>query len=415
MPPARSRRGSGSIPMTPRLRRRLAAALGLAACASSCGGQVVVEADVGVGSGAGGQGAGGDGGGATISGGGTGGTSSTTTASSTTTTSSTATTTDTGSGACAPGGPGGSTVLASAQGGPYALVVDGGQVYWTNRLSGTVMKCAASGCGCQPTTLASKQVNVLALAVAGGSAFWTRTSDSLVEPWLDDFTGTVTKCSVGGCGGMPTTLAAKQRSPSYIAADAEHAYWINYAPGTQSMATVNQCSVNGCNGQPSSFTDWQYTDRPSGITVSATTLYWTVANQWVAQCPKASCVGQVTKLTSTKAVHLLAVDASAVYLVGSWPQNGTVYGSVEKVPISGAAAPTTLVTAVFSPNGLAVDGTHVYWTDGLGGTVMKCPIAGCTAPTIVASGLSTPSGIAVDATSVYWTDFFTGSVYKAPK
>jgi hypothetical protein len=83
----------------------------------------------------------------------------------------------------------------------------------------------------------------------------------------------------------------------------------------------------------------------------------------------------------------------------------------------GAAGPlaASAIVAVLRPNGLAVDGTSVYWTDLQNGSVLKCAVTGCSTPTKIACGLVTPVGIAVDATSVYWTDFFTGLVSKAPK
>lgn len=50
-----------------------------------------------------------------------------------------------------------------------------------------------------------------------------------------------------------------------------------------------------------------------------------------------------------------------------------------------------------------MDATSVYWTDSSGGTVMKAPLGGGT-PTTLAPGQVGPDGIAVDGTSVYWTN-----------
>jgi hypothetical protein len=103
----------------------------------------------------------------------------------------------------------------------------------------------------------------------------------------------------------------------------------------------------------------------------------------------------------------IAVDATSVY----WTNGDTV----GKVSLGGG----TLITLASgqSAAGIAVDATGVYWTNS-GGTVMSCAIGGCGgAPTQLASGESSPYGIAVDAAWVYWTDVGVagGAVRKVAK
>ena len=113
----------------------------------------------------------------------------------------------------------------------------------------------------------------------------------------------------------------------------------------------------------------------------------------------------------------IAVDATSVY----WGNKGCTDGfpgdrSVMKVPVDGGTV-TTLASNQ-DPVVLTVDATNVYWTDAFGcstggpgdategsGTVMKMALDGGTPTTLVPWGPFTPQGIAVNATSVYWANF----------
>ena len=153
------------------------------------------------------------------------------------------------------------------------------------------------------------------------------------------------------------------------------------------------------------------------IVADATSVYWIrVATQpdggeadEVAECAKAGCNGVPTVLAVDRSVEGLAVDASSVY----WT-NG--YGTIRKVGLAGGT-PTTIASGQDGATKIAVDATNVYWNDQLPlrgprdhtfhespspGAVMKMPIAGGN-PTTLASNVS-PFEIAVDAVSVYWAE-----------
>jgi hypothetical protein len=108
----------------------------------------------------------------------------------------------------------------STQAGTVGIAVDATNVYWTNAQPftyGSVMQCAKEACAGTLVTLAAGRDEPRGIAVDGTNVYWT------------DAAG-LQRCTLGGCGGMPTTLASSA-GPA-LALDATHVYFTD--PGTKS-------------------------------------------------------------------------------------------------------------------------------------------------------------------------------------
>jgi hypothetical protein len=102
----------------------------------------------------------------------------------------------------------------------------------------------------------------------------------------------------------------------------------------------------------------------------------------------------------------IAIDAMFVY----W---SNLDAGVTRVPLAGGTPFTFAATN--GCVGIALDATRFFCTGETDGTVMKVPIE-MGAPVAIASAQRTPLGIAVDESHVYWTNHVqNGAVMKIAK
>ncbi|HEX4629220.1 MAG TPA: hypothetical protein VH137_10565, partial [Gemmatimonadales bacterium] len=115
----------------------------------------------------------------------------------------------------------------------------------------------------------------------------------------------------------------------------------------------------------------------------------------------------------------IAIDATHVYWTNSQP---LMSGQAMQCAKSNCAGTVTILAGgLSSPYAIAVDGTNAYFTqvgdtllDGGGvfagpGQVLRCAIGGCNGkPATFADGLRRPLGIALDTDAVYWAEMGMG-------
>lgn len=212
-----------------------------------------------------------------------------------------------------------------------------------------------------------------------------------------------------GCGGDPPSgtggeaptscapFADEQRSPTAIAVDATDVFWTVLGPNPGEGAVLKASKSCGptttlASGQPS----------PIAVAIDTTHVYW-LDDKALSRVSKAGGAPEV--LATLEGQPLgggIALDDARVYYA--------TYGAVLAVDKSGGA-PTTLVTGACAATSVAVDDTHVYFSNsGCNGDLVRIPKAGGPEEIVMASAYSTD--VAVDATSVYWVQKDVGAASR---
>ncbi|MGD0679924.1 MAG: hypothetical protein ABSC94_31460 [Polyangiaceae bacterium] len=108
-------------------------------------------------------------------------------------------------------------LLASEDTPPAFMAVDATYVYWTRPVAGTVMRCSIGGCGAAPETIAMGQAGPYCLAVDAGGLYWTNTGSRA------GYDGSIMRFRPGD--DAPTLLVANLWWPELLVLDASYVYW----------------------------------------------------------------------------------------------------------------------------------------------------------------------------------------------
>lgn len=294
-----------------------------------------------------------------------------------------------------------STLLATGQAHPFAIVVDDGFVYWTNvgfRVSdGSVMKVPKTGGAA--VALATAQGAPFDLALFEGALYWNNAARAAPDANGNVPGAGILKIPV--TGGPPAVLV-QGRSPLRLAVTSDGIFWTNQD------GTVMRAGLDGSN--PRVLASGQ---RPLDLAVDSASVYWTNGYQAhdpaepraIQKVPIAG--GPITTIAARESQPTaIAVDSAFVY----WSTQG---GSIRKAPLNGGPA-VTLATGQDQPSDLLVDAGSVYWVNSLGGEVMVLP-RGASAAVELTSGAQDLVGLALDADSLYWTDVQDSSIGTSPR
>ena len=196
-----------------------------------------------------------------------------------------------------------------------------------------------------------------------------------------------------------------------VAVGAGYVYWVNLpycsaCPGGLGPVTIDRAKIDG------SGVDRDFLNVPGGgIAVDAGHVYWADIVGGFPYIGRARIDGSGVDRTFIPALSGatdIAVDAGHVYWTNHW--------GIDRANIDGSGVDEDFIVTTPEPLAIAVDAGHIYWTtsneslpsDPQGfQTISRARIDGSGVDRNFITGVATrpftPNGIAVDAGHVYWT------------
>jgi hypothetical protein len=279
--------------------------------------------------------------------------------------------------------------LATRQAGVYDLEVHAGEVFWVVSGTGAVYACATTGCDAMPRLVGEATMGSYYLGVTDAWVFWNNNSNNQI--W---------RCPIAGCpAGSDTPFIAGTQSPTQIGVDATHVYW--HSNG----GALHRAAHGG--GAPEEIITG--VGNHGDIQAIGAALYWTSrGGDNVAMCSDmAACDATRTVLAQGIGdVTRFAFDAGYVYY-------GTEQGSadiIERLPLGGGP-PERIADNRQAISGIAVNDSHVYWTENEGDMVARRAKDGSGTIAVLGS-YDGPSDIDVHDGFAYVTVLGTGEVVR---
>ncbi len=274
------------------------------------------------------------------------------------------------------------------------LNIDKTSVYWATGLQaangGAIYKVPLSGGN--PQLVAGNQQNPHGLASNNKNLFWTTLS------------GTIMKSDLNGMGLAP--IVSNQQNPIWLALDAANVYWSNSLDGS-----VWKAAQDGSNATKLASLGQ---NRAGRLTADGPNVYFTDGQGGnVYSIPIAG--GQPLAIASMQASPRdVAVSGNFLYFTNAGA-NMQSNGSVMKLQLGGTSMPIALAMNLGNPNGIAADGTNVWWSQSeMAGTIKRTTANGGSVATLAQNQLY-PNCIAIDVKSVYWINEGGGAISKTAK
>jgi streptogramin lyase len=133
-------------------------------------------------------------------------------------------------------------------------------------------------------------------------------------------------------------------------------------------------------------------------------VYWTTGTQTIARADLNGQNVNLSFITGASDPIGVAVDSSHVY----WTNSSTQ--TIGRADLNGQNVNQSFITGAAFPQGVAVDSSHVYWANANANTIGRADLNGQNVNQSFITGAFDPLGVAVDSSHVYWVNSSLGPI-----
>ena len=259
-------------------------------------------------------------------------------------------------------------------------------IYWPN-VSGTGTQVDAIGRANLDGSSANQSFitgpsHPFGIAVDGSYVYWT-------NPGL----GMIGRANLDGTSVNQYFLGAGE--PWGVAVDGSHIYWTDSAFHTE---TIGRANLDGTSADPSFIPG---VGGPVGIAVDNSHIYWANPDAGLSAA-RTSMAARSTRGSSPGQRFPAPLQSTARHVY--WTNNHFSAGTIGRANLDGSSVNESFITVEHPSNifgesdeGLAVDGSHIYWANFSGDAIGRANLDGTSVNQSFITTDRIPTGLAVDS------------------
>ena len=241
---------------------------------------------------------------------------------------------------------------------------------------------------------------IVGCAAAGAMAALAAPAQAYIY-WSDDTDNTIARATLDGVQVQQSFIQGVS-NPGQVVVDASHIYWFNRGDGAIGRANIDGSGVNAdfIPGAAAAGT---------GLAVGDGYIFWTDFQNSTLGRANVDGSGAGTIVTGLMSPRGVAVDAGHVYWTNYGVENGQL--PIGRANLDGTEAVNDFILAPSPGTGqigqMVADSSHLYW--GHGPNIARATSDGTNINTGFAVASGGNAGLAVDGSHIYWStngDYF---------